>query len=214
MKRNNLICLSIGAALTLGLPTLGCTDDGAGDSADTETGDGDGDGDTGDGDGDTGDGDGDPGDGDGDTGDGDGDTGDGDGDTGDGDGDTGDGDGDTGDGDGDGELSFEADVYPIIALGCSCHVVNAPGGLALTDADTAYANLVDVPSSQEPDLNRVTPGDGENSYLYQKISATQAGLSPQNAQMPKTPNQELSAMPLSDADQMTILDWIAAGAAP
>ncbi|KIG13629.1 hypothetical protein DB30_07837 [Enhygromyxa salina] len=55
-----------------------CTDDGTGDTGDTDTsgGDGDGDGDPGDGDGDPGDGDGDPGDGDGDpTGDGDGDPG-------------------------------------------------------------------------------------------------------------------------------------------
>ena len=44
-----------------------------------------------------------------------------------------------------------------------------------TDADldltagNAYANLVNVPSVQRMDLNRVTPDDAENSYLIHKL---------------------------------------------
>ena len=215
MQRNNLRLLICGLTLTFGLSTLACSDDGGGDENEgSESSAGDGDGDpAGDGDGDpTGDGDGDPtGDGDGDpTGDGDGDpTGDGDGDpTGDGDGDpTGDGDGDpTGDGDGDppGDLTFAGDIYPIITNNCSCHTGGASGGLAMPDADTAYANLVGVPSGQNGNLNRIEPGDPMASYLFHKIS----GIQMQGSQMP------LNNAPLSDADQMMVADWIMQGANP
>jgi hypothetical protein len=216
MTRTNLICLSVTMALTLAA-SPGCGDSGTAETNGSETGDGDGD--TGDGDGDTGDGDGDgdtgDGDGDGDTGDGDGDTGDGDGDTGDGDGDTGDGDGDgdTGDGDGDGDLSFEADVYPIISANCSCHVLGAPAMLAMPDAATAHMNLVSMPSTEDPNLNRVEPSDALNSYIYQKITATQAGLGVGNVQMPNT-GTTMSLSPLSAQDMMTFQAWIDAGAAP
>jgi hypothetical protein len=214
MTRNNLICLSITMALVLS----GCNGETPSDGTETETtdsGDGDGDGDGGDGDGDGGDGDGDgdggdgDGDGDGDAGDGDGD---GDGDGGDGDGD-GDGDGGDGDGDGDGGLSFEADVYPIIEANCSCHVLGGPAMLEMPDAATAHGNLVNVPATQDPNLNRVTPGDAANSYLYQKITGTQAGLGVGNVQMPNT-GTPMSANPLSAQDMMTIEDWINGGAAP
>jgi len=211
-----LTSVSFALAMTCALSISACGDDGDGDTDGMETTGGDGDGDM------TGDGDGDPatGDGDGDmTGDGDGDmTGDGDGDmTGDGDGDmTGDGDGDgdmTGDGDGDMGLSFEADVFPIINASCSCHVNGAPGGLEMPDAATAYANLVDVSAGQAPDLSRVEPGAPADSYMLQKIMGTQDGISPANAQMPKSPGEAMSANPLSDADQTLISDWIADGAA-
>ena len=187
------------AVLTLiGLPA--CSDSGAGDEIGETGGDTTGEGDTsGDGDGDT------SGDGDGDTsGDGDGDTsGDGDGDTG------GDGDGDTmGD-----ELSFELDVYPIIDANCSCHDFGA-GDLSMQGATTAYNNLVDVAAVLAPNLDRVTPSDTANSFLYQKVTATHDGLSPANAQMPKTPNQALSDNPLLDGDIATIEAWINGGALP
>jgi hypothetical protein len=221
MQRIRLITLSILPCLAIVMSLPACNDDGNDEMSSETQGDGDGD-PTGDGDGDpTGDGDGDPtgdGDGDGDpTGDGDGDgdpTGDGDGDgdlTGDGDGD---GDGDpTGDGDGDPGLSFEADVFPIIQSNCSCHG-GGSGGLTMSNATTAYDNLVSVPSVHDANTNRVEPGDAANSFLYQKITATQAGLSPTNGQMPKTAGQELSANPLSAGDMATIESWINDGAAP
>jgi hypothetical protein len=118
----------------------------------------------------------------------------------------------TGDGDGDpGPLTFEADIYPIITANCSCHVLGADGMLEMPDAPTAYSNLFMVPSTQEPNLNRVTPGDAANSYIHQKITGTQAGLSDTNVQMPNTGTQ-LSTSPLS-AEQMAMFeDWINDGA--
>ncbi|HEY8378128.1 MAG TPA: hypothetical protein VIK91_16650, partial [Nannocystis sp.] len=59
---------------------------------------------------------------------------------------------------------------------------------------------------------RVEPGDPDNSFLYQKITGTQDGISPANSQMPKTPGQAMSNNPLSAQDQALIHDWIAQGA--
>jgi hypothetical protein len=85
--------------------------------------------------------------------------------------------------------------------------------LSMPDAATAYGNLVGVPSSQEPNLDRVEAGDALNSYIYQKITATQAGLGVGNVQMPNT-GTVMSLNPLSDPDMMTFQAWIDAGAAP
>ena len=57
----------------------------------------------------------------------------------------------------------------------------ARAGLILTPAQ-AHANLVGVPSSQQPQLNRVTPNDPENSYLVKKLRGDgdiQGGRMPQ-----------------------------------
>ena len=64
-------------------------------------------------------------------------------------------------------VSFALDIQPIFNAICSCHLFDTPAGLSLA-AGEAYANLVNVPSSQVPFLNRVTPGDPDNSYLYMK----------------------------------------------
>ncbi len=113
-----------------------------------------------------------------------------------------------------GALSFETDVYPILMANCSCHVFGAPAQLALPDATMAFANLVGVPSSTDPGLDRVTPSDPDASFLFQKIAGTHAGISAANSQMPKSAGQAMSLNPLSPADQMLISDWITAGAAP
>jgi hypothetical protein len=52
-----------------------------------------------------------------------------------------------------------------------CHTSNGrvpAGGLDLTSG-VSYSRLVNVPSGQRPTLNRVTPGDPENSYLIHKL---------------------------------------------
>ena len=57
--------------------------------------------------------------------------------------------------------------------GCTndlCHGAAKEGDLDLRP-DVAYANLVQVPSSQVPYLNRVQPGDERRSYLWLKLLA-------------------------------------------
>jgi hypothetical protein len=83
----------------------------------------------------------------------------------------------------------------------------------MSDAATAHGNLVNTPSVHDPNIDRVEPGDHLNSYIYQKITATQAGLGVGNVQMPNT-GTTMSLNPLSAADMMTFEDWINAGAAP
>lgn len=72
------------------------------------------------------------------------------------------------------EVTYEADVAPILARSCAsygCHSGAPPaGGLDLGPA--AYDGLVDVPSSQLPSMSRVTPGDRAASYLFLKLSDT------------------------------------------
>jgi hypothetical protein len=64
-----------------------------------------------------------------------------------------------------------ADIQAIFTASCSCHL-NAPdpsnGQMELTDGK-AHANTVGVPSSQLPAMNRITPGDPANSYLWLKL---------------------------------------------
>src|SRR5207244_11159735 len=61
---------------------------------------------------------------------------------------------------------------PIFNRSCAlggCHVGPVPAqGQDLT-AGVAYAQSVNVPSTEQPRLKRVKPGDPNNSYLVRKI---------------------------------------------
>ncbi len=80
-----------------------------------------------------------------------------------------------------------------------CHGVS--GGLSLQSSGS-FSNLVNVSSSQIPTLDRVEPGDPDNSYLVWKIEG-RSGIV--GARMP------LGGI-LSPGDIDLIRDWIAAGA--
>jgi hypothetical protein len=47
-----------------------------------------------------------------------------------------------------------------------------PTGVDLRTADSSFAALVNVASVQVPSLDRVIPGDPDNSYLIQKLEGT------------------------------------------
>lgn len=101
---------------------------------------------------------------------------------------------------------FEMDVYPIIAANCSCHVGGSPGGLAMPDAATAHANLVDTPAGQTMGaLDRVAPGDPESSYLIHKLNGTQMDVGGSGTKMPQ-------GGALDPAEINVIIDWINDGA--
>lgn len=113
------------------------------------------------------------------------------------------------DGTTEGGVSFAGSIYPdIIAVSCSCHIGGGSGGLAMPDADTAYNNLVNVPSGQNPGMDRVTPGDSANSYFYHKIEGTQADAGGSGQQMP------LGGGALDQGARDAIAEWIDTGAAP
>jgi hypothetical protein len=98
--------------------------------------------------------------------------------------------------------SIQANVFEPLCEHCHAGA-NAPRGLRL-DAANSYALLVGVPAGQRPTLQRVAPGDPNNSYIVQKLEGT-AGI---GERMPAG----LPALPQSDID--VIRQWIAAGALP
>ncbi|HNP35494.1 MAG TPA: hypothetical protein PKK10_06550 [Woeseiaceae bacterium] len=59
-------------------------------------------------------------------------------------------------------------VFTPICSGCHSGG-NPPAGLSLADADTSYAALVNMPSSQNAGLMRVAPNNPDNSYLIHKL---------------------------------------------
>jgi len=72
--------------------------------------------------------------------------------------------------------SFANDIQPIFSSSCalsSCHNSgSAQAGLNLTQGQ-AYANLVNVNSTQVPGLMRVLPSDADNSYIVIKLEGRQ-----------------------------------------
>jgi hypothetical protein len=85
-----------------------------------------------------------------------------------------------------------------------CHSGASPSeGLDLQPGNS-FANLVDVPSSQVPALDRVEPNDPANSYLIQKLEGTAAV----GFQMP------LIGGPLPPSTIEDIKEWISNGANP
>lgn len=112
---------------------------------------------------------------------------------------------------GEGAMSFEADVWPILMANClglpgSCHDPGS-GGLMMLDAAGAYANLVDV-ASTESSLVRIDPGCPDGSYLWAKINGNQVVVGGSGGQMP------LGAAALPPEDLDTIEQWILNGAQP
>jgi len=83
-----------------------------------------------------------------------------------------------------------------------CHdTIGQQQSLVLT-AGRAYADTVDVNSTEMPQLRRVQPNDPTNSYLYRKI--TGAGIT--GERMP------LQLPPLPDDKIRLVRDWIRRGA--
>jgi hypothetical protein len=99
---------------------------------------------------------------------------------------------------------LQAAVFTPTCATSNCHAgANPAGGLDLRDADTSFAQLVGVPSDDDPMILRVAPGAPEDSYLVQKIEGTAA----QGQQMPPG-----GAAPLSQPEIDAIRLWITNGA--
>jgi outer membrane protein assembly factor BamB/mono/diheme cytochrome c family protein len=102
-----------------------------------------------------------------------------------------------------------AEVQTILDTNCSnCHGNGqSQGGLGdLDDFDAAYANMVDVPSTQAS-LDIIEPFDSSSSYLMHKLDGTHLLVGGSGGQMPPT------GSPLSAFDRNGIRAWINAGAA-
>ncbi len=83
-----------------------------------------------------------------------------------------------------------------------CHAGASPAAGMNLSAGQAFSNIVAVTSGEVPELQRVNPGDADNSYLVQKVEGTAAV----GQRMP------LGGPPLSSELIEAIRSWIDAGA--
>lgn len=100
--------------------------------------------------------------------------------------------------------SIQTNIFNQSCALSTCHVgSNAPLGLDLS-AGNARENLVGVASVEVPELDRVDPGNPDDSYLVIKLE----GSDPRMVQgrMP------LNMPALSDEQIGTVREWIAGGA--
>jgi hypothetical protein len=107
-------------------------------------------------------------------------------------------------------VSFAEDIQPIFTNSCAfaggCHAGASPAlGMNLS-AGQAYANIVDVASTQVPGLDRIEPGDPDNSYLIHKVQGTQASVGGSGQRMPR------GGTPLSQETIDRIRLWVTQGA--
>lgn len=100
--------------------------------------------------------------------------------------------------------SFAQDIQPIFNTNCAlsgCHNNVAQAGLNLSQG-VAYANIVNVDSTEVPAKKRVLPGVAQNSYLVEKIEGRQS----EGSRMPLNRNA------LNNTQIQNIRNWINQGA--
>lgn len=103
---------------------------------------------------------------------------------------------------GDNFRSIQANIFTPNCAISGCHSgVAPPEGLLLSEGDS-FANLVGQPSNEVPALERITPFDADNSYLFRKIT----GVASVGVQMPR------GLPPLSSEKIEAIRSWINNGA--
>ncbi|MGI9232102.1 MAG: hypothetical protein ACR2RD_00590 [Woeseiaceae bacterium] len=69
---------------------------------------------------------------------------------------------------------IQASVFTPSCATSGCHSGSSPPQNLRLDDGFSLGNLVGVPSGEVPTINRVEPGDPDNSYLVQKIEGTAA----------------------------------------
>jgi hypothetical protein len=108
------------------------------------------------------------------------------------------------------DVSFSAEIQPIFTANCAlsgCHTGTSPAAGQNLSAGQAYSNIVNVASTTLPSMDRVEPGQPDQSFLVHKIQGTQGPLgSNMGARMP------LNANPLSQTQIDLIRSWITQGA--
>ena len=108
-----------------------------------------------------------------------------------------------------GDVSFSQQVQPILTDRCAfggCHASTSPAADQSLAEGLAYVNVVNVPSQELPSMDRVEPGDPDQSYLVHKIQGTHLDMGGSGLRMPR--GQE----PLSDDQIRLIRAWIQQGA--
>ncbi len=105
--------------------------------------------------------------------------------------------------------SLTSHVQPILTNSCAlsgCHAGALPQeGMNLSSGLT-HSNTVNVPSMELPSMDRIEPGQPNQSYLVHKIQGTQGTVGGSGVRMP------FGGAPLSQANIDIIRAWIADGA--
>lgn len=96
---------------------------------------------------------------------------------------------------------IQATVFTPTCATSGCHAGSGQAGLVL-EADMSFDNLANVPSTQVASLDRIEPGDPDNSYLIQKLEGTASV----GARMP------FGGTPLDQSVIDDISQWISDGA--
>jgi hypothetical protein len=108
-------------------------------------------------------------------------------------------------------VDYAMDVQPIFNGNCLCHMQNSMGVMTapiLTlNEGMSHGQLVSTASEQVPSMNRVEPGDPDNSYLWHKLQGTHLDAGGSGTMMPQTGE-------LTDGALAIIEAWIASGAEP
>jgi hypothetical protein len=103
------------------------------------------------------------------------------------------------------EISFRQQVLPILMRECSyCHMREDNYGYLVIEGAQSWSNLVNVPASELPAMNRVEPGNPEQSYLWLKLSGKFIEAGGSGWAMPFNP--------MLAADKAIVHDWIEQGA--
>ncbi len=98
---------------------------------------------------------------------------------------------------------LQRDIFTPTCDSFGCHNADsARGGLVLA-AGMSFENLVNVPSNQQAQFDRVEPGDPESSYIVKKLRGD-AGI--EGERMPD------GGPFLTDAQLARVISWINAGA--
>jgi hypothetical protein len=99
--------------------------------------------------------------------------------------------------------SIQEHVFGAVCV--NCHVAGGPGSFMLLDTEAnSYKSLVDVPSLELPELDRVEPGDPEASYVVHKIEGRPTII---GDPMPPPPESRLAPDEIA-----AIREWIENGA--
>jgi anaerobic magnesium-protoporphyrin IX monomethyl ester cyclase len=106
-------------------------------------------------------------------------------------------------------VRFRVDIEPVLDGTCAvsgCHDSGTASAGLVLESGRSYSELVGVPSSELPTMNRVEPAQPDSSYLVQKLQGTQESVGGSGERMPKGG----PALP-SFTDQ--VRKWIEDGAA-
>jgi len=103
-------------------------------------------------------------------------------------------------------VSFATDVMGIFNASCNnCHTAGGPPAQLSLDPGVAYAQIVDVPSTELASMDRIEPGDPDDSYLVNKLQNTHLSVGGSGSVMPPSGG-------LPQASINLLRTWVSEGA--